>query len=420
MHLFSASWDALPRHRAEGLAASVTIHIAAFTFLITVPAETPQLARNDTVVIQVPAEVAGIAAEASAGAAPVIEERDAPADFPDTVALGAAGITIEIGKIRRHQDVLFPFVTASLPLVDEVAQRQSTRSAVVNPFGRERTRSAFPPLTLSADERQRVIDRAWSRRTRWESFGEIAALLRKHDPGTGDAALLVRSHVDQNLLQPYFDGATRDPRFWVMLGLAADHAPFIEFLAGFIRDHPSSRTTTELLFMLDEFAQASRDAMLMLLSSDPQSVLRDTLSADPDAFQLAESLYRQYRDWARREGLVHTDAIRARFDDVRVGILRTIVATSPAGYGASDARYLLGLIQWDRNDVAGALRWWRDLQPDGRDAYRQTTAAIAREITRPGGATVSAISGILGAEYRRWLTFSQERLERFGYEFDTF
>ncbi|MNC88795.1 hypothetical protein D3C83_46540 [compost metagenome] len=70
--------------------------------------------------------------------------------------------------------------------------------------------------------------------------------------------------------------------------------------------------------------------------------------------------------------------------------------------------------------MPGALRWWRDLQPDGRDAYRQSAAAVAREITRPGGASAAAISGILGAEYRRWLTFSEERLERFGYDFDTF
>ncbi len=420
MDFLSASRDALPTHRAEGLAASLTIHVALLTFLSSVPADAPRMAGGEIVVTQVSAEPAGLPPATSDPSAAAVEEDRAPAEFPDAAAVDVGGIAIDIGKIRRHRDVLFPFLTAALPLIDELPEPATPERALVNPFGRERTRSTRPPLELTPDKRQQIVDRAWSRRTRWDSFTEIADLLRAHDPSSGDAALLVRSHVEQNLLQPYFDGATRDPRFWVMLGLAADHVSFIDFVSAFVREHPSSRVTTELLFMLDELAQASRDAMLMLLSSDPQAVLRDTREADADAFLLAESLYRQYRDWARREGLRHTDAIRARFDDIRIGILRTIVETTPRGYGASDAHYLLGLIQWDRNDRPGALRWWRDLRPDGRDAYRQSAAAIAREITRPGGASAAAISGILGAEYRHWLTFSDERLERFGYDFDSF
>src|SRR5690606_12668249 len=105
------------------------------------------------------------------------------------------------GKIRQHRDRLFPFVTASLPLVDEVADKPDTPRTLTNPFSGERSTSALPPLVLSSAERQEIVDRAWSRRSRWESFAEIARLLRTHDPSEGDAALLVRSHVDQNLLQ---------------------------------------------------------------------------------------------------------------------------------------------------------------------------------------------------------------------------
>ena len=420
MQLLFALWDALPSHRSEGLAASVTLHVAALIFFTATPPGTPQLARQDIVVAQVAAEMAGLAPDGSPAEPPTVEEQGAPAELSEGTRVDLGGITVDIGKIRRHRDRLFPFLTASLPLIDELAAHPPDQPTLVNPFGRERTRSTHPPLSLSADERQAIVDRAWSRRTRWDSFAEIAALLRAHAPDSGDAPLLVRSHVDQNLLQPYFDGASRDPRFWVMLGLAADHAPFIDFVGSFIGEHPSSRTTIELLFMLDEFAQASRDALLMLLSSDPQVVLRDTSAADAEAFVFAESLYSQYRDWARSHGLIDTDAIRTRFDEVRLGILRTIVAMAPGAYGVSDAHYLLGLIHWDRNDVPGALRWWRDMRPDGRGAYRQVAEAIARELTRPGGGTVAAISGILGAEYRRWLTFSEERLDRFGYEFDTF
>ena len=419
MELFSASWDALPAHRPLGLASSLTIHVTAFALIATIPPAGPQLRPDDIVIAHVPATaVTGVLGRGEQG--PLVEEQGPPADTFETPAVQLDSIAVDIGKIIHRRNTLFPFVTSPLPFLEPVAARKARPDQLVNPFGRERTTSQDPPLTLSVAERQRIVDRAWSRRTRWDSFREIAALLQKHDPSLGDAAGLVRSHVDQNLLQPYFDGSTRDPRYWVMLGLAADHAPFIDFIASFVREHPTTRTTTELLFMLDEFAQASRDTLLMLLASDPAVVLQDTFEADREAFDFAQSLYRQYRDWARSEGLHDTEAIRARFDDVRIGILRTIIATAPDGYGASDARYLLGLIEWDRNEVQGALRSWRGLAADGRDAYGEATAAVTRELTRPGGATAAAISRVLGAEYRRWLTFSAARLEQFGYAFDTF
>ena len=418
MTIFSASRDALPCHRTEGLAASVTIHVAALALIAAVPA-TPSAVEPTLALITV--ENAAVSTEpAGTATGEAIEEAPAP-DVADTPGLQLPSVEIDIEKIRRQRDALFPFVTTDLPFLDELRRHLESRPGrLVNPFGRERKSPAQPALTLPPEELQQIVDRAWSRRTRWQSFSAIAELLRRHDAHSGDAPALVRAHLDQNLLQPYFDGATRDPRFWVMLGLAADHTSFIRFVSTFVREHPSSRTTTELLFMLDEFAQASRDAMLMLLSTDPQASLGDTFEADSEAFALAESIHRRYSEWARVEGLSRTEAVRARFDDVRVGILRAIVDSTPDGYGATDARYLLGLIYWDRRDVEGALRWWRDLPPDGRDSYREAAAAIERELTRAGGGRAAAISSILGAEYRRWLTFSAARLEHFGYGFDKF
>ena len=421
MHLWSAPWDALPSHRAEGLAASVTIHLAVIALLTAVPPGTPAVARSGIQVTYLAASPAAGTSETGAESDLPVEEAEPPPEFVETDGLDLDGIEVDIEKIRRHREELFPFVTGRLPFLDEVRARVGARpDALITTFAGERRSSKYPPLRLSDAERQRLVDRAWSRRTRWQSFSEIAGLLRKHDPYAGDAAALVRNHLDANLLQPYFDSDTRDPRFWVMLGLAADHASLIEFIGGFIREHPSSRTTTELLFMLDELAQGSRDAMLMLLSSEPWATLQVTRRVDEDAFALANSVYRHYRDWARLEGLEQTNAIRARFDDVRAEILRTIIATADGGYGITDAKYLLGLIRWDRNDVAGALEWWRDLSRDQRDAYREVSSAITQELDRPGGGSVAALNAILGAEYRRWLTFSRARLDRFGYSFDIF
>lgn len=425
--LFAKPWDVLPSHRAQGLSASATIHVTVFAFLVSI-SNTPQTSPATG------SALAGITIETIDGDFDttrndtlIPERRGTGADISDAPGLEddggllVDGLNVDIGKISRQREALFPFVTAALPFLDDVLQRYEERpDRLVNPFGRERRAEDLPPLQLDDGEYDQVIDRAWSRRVRWQSFTEIAGLVRAHDPNGGDAPLLVRSHLDYNLLQPYFDTTTRDPRYWVTLGLAADHEPFIQFVAAFVRDHPSSRTTTELLFMLDEFAQASRDAMLMLLATDPDALLGDTRAANAEAFALARSIDRYYRGWAQANRLDRSETVRQRFDDVRVRILQAIVASTPDGYGAADARFLLGRIYWDRNDRQGALSWWRDIAPDERDAYAEASVAIAQEVSETGGLSSVRINSILGAEYRRWLTFSADRLDQFGYTFDKF
>jgi hypothetical protein len=400
------------------------LHAVTLALLAALPARLPSGPAEVT--------VAYVTAESLKAAEPDSGDSTGPSDTAveeETVdervsqgpGLQVAGLEFDIEKIRRRRHVLFPFATTRLTFLDEINQRfQSAEGRPVNPLGRERRASTSPMLRLTTDAMQQLIDRSWSRRERWRNFSEIAELLEKHDPDAGDAAAVVRTYLDQNLLQPYFDGKTRDPRYWVMLGLAADHAALIDFISDFVREHPSSHVTTELLFMLDEFAQASRDAMLMLLATLPAVDLEATLGADAEAFAFAGSLFEQYRTWARREGVDETNALRARFDDVRIGILQTIIKSTPDGYGAGDARFLLGRILWDRHDAPGALRWWREMAPDARGSYAIASSAIVRLLAAPDSGTSAAISGVLGAEYRRWYTGSAERLATFGYAFDTF
>jgi hypothetical protein len=422
MHLFTTAWNALPCHRTEGLTASVFLHLIAFVLAATLPATPTSPALTLTYVTE---DVLSDPSSYDVDASAAPEEPFVESGFEDTAQpvppLEIAGFEFDIEKIRRRRNAIFPFLTASFSFLDDVREKfRATPDTLTNPFGRERPSSSMLSLTLSDHEQQRIVDRAWSRRERWRNFSEIATLLTRHDPDNGDAAPLVRLYLDQNLLQPYFDAATRDPRFWAMLGLAADHTTIVDFITGFVRQYPSSRTTTELLFMLDEFAQASRDALLMLLSTDPEGALAQTRAADREAFAFAESLHRQYSRWLREEGLNRTESVHARFDDLRVRILTTIVESTPEGYGASDARFLLGRIFWNANDVQEALRWWRGMTPDGRDSYGIAASAVADEIASADGVSVARISSLLGAEYRRWLALSAARLERFGYAFDTF
>ena len=316
---------------------------------------------------------------------------------------------------------LFPFLTLDALLLDPGDRRPSDadtslRSPIPSP-SRSATR---PPLQLSDGALQALVDSAWSRRERWRPFAPIAELVESHDPDRGRSAELLQAYTDQNLLQPYYDADTRDSRFWAMLGLAADHITFIDLVRRVARDHPSSRVTTELLFLLDELAQGSRDTLLMLASTDPQVALRRTAAEQPEAYALALALREHYGGWLRQRQLETATAIRARYDRVRLQLLSAIIEGSPDGRRASDARYLAGVIAFEQNDLAEAERWWRRMRPVPGDSYAAASAEVLEALQLPEQERAAGIVRVLGAEHRRWLDFSEQRLRQFGHAVDRF
>jgi hypothetical protein len=336
-------------------------------------------------------------------------------------ALEIAGMAVDVGKILARRDQLFPFLTLDTPPWGRPEAPQKNKPVPLrNPLAAAARGSSRPPLRLSDRALQALIDRAWSRRERWRPFAPIAALLEAHDADEGRAPDLVQGYSDQNLLQPYYDSTTRDARFWAMLGLAADHGAFIELVGRFTREHPASKVSTELLFLLDELAQGSRDTLLMLASTDPQAALRLTAAEQPEAYQLAVALHAHYTGWLRARRLESEAAIRARYDDVRLSLLSAIVEGSPNGYRAADARYLAGVIAFEQNDLAGAERWWRGMRPDDGNSYAAASAEILDAMGLPDDRRAAAILVVLGAEHRRWLDYSEQRLRRFGHAFDRF
>lgn len=388
----------LPCHRTGGLGASLTLHLSVL-LLMGAPAPAPAGTGTPALAVTFVEE------------SPLAQNEPIDGDVPE--------FPFDVTKVANAAN-LFPFLTDPMLFLEEAREKfRVSPERLFNPLGRARTTSTKPPLVAGEDQLQRLVDRAWSRRDRWSNFAPIAELLGRHDPQDGAAHLLMRLYLDQNLLQPYYDTSTRDPRFWVMLGLAADHARLMDFVAAFVREHPSSRTTTELLFMLDEFAQASRDTLLMLLSTDPDSDLNDTREASRPAFQIARRVYEQYEELAFQLGLRDSRTVQKHFDDIRLRILRTIIETTPDGYGESDARFLAGRIMWEQNNVPKAIEWWQDLGPDDRGAYALASSAVTDALLS-GGSRAVEISRILGGEYRRWLEFSGARLAEFGYTFDTF
>ena len=364
-------------------------------------------------------QVIHVAADEMARQAP---PASASPQTPDTrPPLEIAGVSVDLAKLLGRRHSLFPFLTIETSLVDPGDSRKADRSAHLRtPFALRSGASSLPPLLLSDDALQALVDRAWSRRERWRPFAPIAVLVESHDPDQGRSADLLQAYRDQNLLQPYYDSDTRDARFWAMLGLAADHVTFIELVRRVARTHRSSRVTTELLFLLDELVQGSRDTLLMLTSTDPQAALRRTAAEQPEAYAFAVALREHYGEWLQARKLESADAIRARYDRVRLQLLSAILERTPDGYRASDACYLAGVIAFEQNNLAGAERWWRQMRPARSDSYAAAAAEVLAALQLPEDRRAAEIVRVLGTEHRRWLDFSEQRLRQFGHAADKF
>jgi hypothetical protein len=338
-----------------------------------------------------------------------------------TEKLEVRGLTFDLAPIRARVSSLFPFLTRELTFLETLEQAVAARkSRLVNPYSRG-PRASRPPLVLTDRKLQEIIDRSWSRQHRWTRFKEIGLLVRDHDADHGRLPDLLHAYLDQNMLQPYYDGRGRDARFWVLLGLAADHTDFLTVVEQYVRTHPSTRTTTELLFLVEEFVQGSHDALMLLLATVPERDLAYTASTDRDAYRLALQIQRHYEGWLRDRQLGSPDAIRMRYDEIRLRLLKTIVESTPHGYRSGDARFLRGRILFLQGKLPEALQQWRAIAPDPTDNYVSAYSELLQEITSAPTSSVTAkVIAVLSGEHQRWVERSRTRLRRFGYSFDTF
>jgi tetratricopeptide (TPR) repeat protein len=285
---------------------------------------------------------------------------------------------------------------------------------------------------LTDAELQSLVDGAWARRDRWRAFEPLSRLADAHDADAGALPRLLQRYVDQDSLQPYADQSSRDPRLWAQLGLAADHVDFIRFIRLYAAAHPSTRATTELLFLLDRLAEASRDALSVLRGSDPSEQLGWTHASYPQAYRLLTQIRAYVENALVRLDLRTEDAITAHYERTRLGILEAIVRTTPEGYRASDARFLIGEVYWRQQRVDEAIGCWSAMVVASGDSRAVPAGNLLRALrayppalSKTGTSLVSAqlrreIDQILKNEHGRWVMFSYDRLRQFGFRFDTY
>jgi hypothetical protein len=407
------------RARARGLLGSAAIHVTLVVALALIPNRSRDpVGHPITVSVQVPEELS--ASPNDVTLVPEASNRDVAVDDVGG-SPQSARFDIDFEKIAARRDALFPFVTTDMGFLDRISgETRANESGLANPFGAQQTTAAdLPPLRISDEELQRTIDRSWSRRSRWNAFAEIAGLLRTHDTDTGQIPTVLRAYLDQNLLQLFCDTSAGAPGFWAMVENAADHIDFIEFVREFTRDHPSSFATTELLFLLDKLAQASRDTLLLLVDteSEPEAV---PPPAANDGHELALRLRDHYRERLQQRQVQSPEDIRDWYDRLRLRILSTVIATSPDGYRVSDARFLIGQIYFEQGNVTEAHSWWKDIRHDSGDSYAEAYCRLLDELRRPDGVRMPQIKYVLQSVVSQWRNSSMERLRHFGRTCDSY
>ncbi len=330
----------------------------------------------------------------------------------------------DIDRIGGHLPVLFPFVTPGLAL-DAFFPNipSSTRLTYENPYAPrppERAKEKGRRLAMTPAARQALVDKSWTRARRWQAFETIHQLTLDGSADDEGLAALIALYRDQNALQPYADGPVRDLRLWAQLGLAADHVDFIGFIRGYAPAHPSTRVTTELLFLLDTLAQANADALAVLVETDQPGDLEWTKETHPRAYLLARDIQRYYARDIARLGLTSRPAVEAFYDRGRLSILSRILQTTPNGYRADDARFLMGEILWNEGRTDEALLVWRGMTAGPSDTTYAVAIAQLRAAVQPPKPDARNIRFILRNQQGRWAAFSDDRLRRFGYRVDTY
>jgi hypothetical protein len=356
-------------------------------------------------------------------------------DQSSSVSLGQ--FSFDIAKIAEHAPVLFPFLTPGLSLEHFLlAPQRNLDERLGNPYASQERKASDQtinrPLILSDKAAQSFIDASWSRRDRWNKFQPIIKLTETYSPTFGELATILQKYRDQNWVQPYVDQTVRDPRLWVELGLAADHVDFVGFIRRYASQHPETKATIELLFFLDKIAQASRAILATVLDASLMKDLTWTRDTNRAAYDLVNEIRRYYEDQLRRRGFLDSPtAIDDHYDKVRLNILSGILRTTPEGYRASDARFLIGTIYWKQGKDQDALRSWREMKVDPAGTYVVASSEMldalrfhehqptspAQKIRPPFRLEIQRI---IDAERGRGRMFSLDRLRQFGYRVDTF
>jgi len=165
------------RARVAAYTTALVLHVTIVALLAEGPAHTRSRAAGSP-----SPTITLIHAEDVAEAPPAPLPRDQADGLPDAGDVAVDGLTFNVDKIARRRGALFPFISGDLPFEAlETTLKPNARHGLENPL-RAHCDPELPPLRLRDDAIQRLVDRSWSRRDRWNSFAPIRRLDSRCSP----------------------------------------------------------------------------------------------------------------------------------------------------------------------------------------------------------------------------------------------
>jgi len=409
------------RRRSQGLAASLACHGALMIVAFFVGTSNPPPPRTHaSAPVIVPADIRNTSAghplpgltSSEPYSATTLALPDSPPDFRN--------FGLEYSKIAARTTLLFPFLVPGIDLKEFGGSEDAHVGAVTFAGFANAGASHRPSLEINDRDMQKLADRAWSRRYRWNAFQTIVTLTETYDANHGALPTVMHMYAKQNALQPYADAGVRDYRLWVQLGIAADQVDFIGFISRYVNAHPASKTSVELLFLLDMLAQGSLDDLLTLLQTQPGVDLRWTWRTSKLAFEAMVKIRAFYDRELRRMNLASPAAVTTYYRNIRLAILRQVLAVTPDGDGANEARFKIGTILWFEHRQQEAVQMWRSISACTGDRTYGGVCPALRAAVESSIVNTKEIERVMSQEQAAWLSFSFDRLRRFGFRFDTF
>jgi len=346
---------------------------------------------------------------------------------------------INLKNIWESRDELFPFLFDQ----NERTEKQEKTFELVyeRTDGIKKKNQRKTSLNIGDKDLQTLVDSAWARKDKYDKFKVLEPYFRDFDGNDGRLHELTQQYAEQNFMQPY-SLKTLSATALGFLEINSSYYEFYKFNTKYIEEHPSTKTSMEMVFFLEKMARGEHSSLEKFLRTWSVGYFDRIKKSNTEAYDLVNVLYDHYSKLLSEKGFFKTakselfsdvtiksidfDKIREHYTGVRLAYLQRIIKESPDNYRLNDAYFLIGKIHLDKDDAETAIKTWKKMEHSNSkgDIYGEIENLILLATKNIKGKLNLnerlQIDNLLIMESRRIRELMIERLSKFGHTQYTF
>lgn len=267
---------------------------------------------------------------------------------------------------------------------------------------------------MEPEKRQKTYDE-WMEFPKEIMFERMKQMLGHFDSNHGDLAEFTRELYNQNLVRRIFrlgpDNETID-----FFEESLFKAEVFNYITGYVQNSPYSRTTAELLFVLERLYKYESH----MLSSMFNAQMRPNPKKDIRR-HIVDTVSQKYEAKMRGMGFEDGAGIMLAYKDRRLEIMDKIIENR---YRANDALFIKGRIHFSHAEVRKAYEAWQQISPAGdeffifKDTYEKIMPFVDEDVVKGKFHRIFDIKDILDNETLEYGDFLEERDRKFIWEKD--